>query len=231
MTEIKILDKGFVKSLEKFGDELTVVNAARVSFGIYKDTLDEKDIKLIKYLIKNKHFSPFRHIFVRFHIKAPEFIMRQWYKHVVGIETTSMHCSQLHGWNEISGRYTNNMEFYFPEIWRSQSSNNKQGSGDDLDNQLQPQCKILFEQSMETINQTYKKLLDLNVAKEQARIILPMNIYTEVIWTASFQAIMNFIELRLDNHAQYEIRLYAEAINEIIQEYFPILHKVWTEEK
>ena len=88
-TKFTILDKGSLELLETFGNELTIVNAARVSFGVTKDTLDQKDIKLIKYLYKHKHFSPFRHVMFRFHIKAPEFVMRQWYKHVVGAETTS----------------------------------------------------------------------------------------------------------------------------------------------
>lgn len=230
MTETKLLDNGFVKCLETFGNELTVVNAARVSFGVYKEALDERDIKLIRYLIKNKHFSPFRHIFIRFHIKAPEFVMRQWYKHVVGIETTSTHCTQLHGWNEISGRYTDKIDFYYPTKWRSQSNDNKQGSADDLSEELQTKCTDLFKESMNSIIDIYRELISKNVAKEQARIILPLNIYTEVIWTGSFQAIMNFLELRLEKHAQYEIKVYAEAIAYMIKEKFPILYQIWNQE-
>jgi thymidylate synthase (FAD) len=224
---IKVLDNGFVKCIETFGDELTVVNAARVSFGVHKEELDDKDIKLIKYLIKNKHFSPFRHIFVRLHIKAPEFVMRQWYKHVVGIETTSTHCSQLHGWNEISGRYTENMEFYTPISWREQSKDNKQGSAGNVDAYLQTACSQLYDETMDAIMNAYNTLLANNIAKEQARIILPLNIYTEVIWTGSFQAIMNFLELRCDQHSQYEIRIYADAIKDVMESKFPVLCKIW----
>ena len=101
----KVLDKGFVELLDFCGTDLTVVNSARVSFGKRKETYEKSDEKLVRYLAKHKHFSPFRHLIVQLHIKAPEFVMRQAYKHVVGIETSSSHSTKDHAWNEISGRY------------------------------------------------------------------------------------------------------------------------------
>ena len=223
----KVLDKGFINVIEKLGTELTVVNSARVSFGKRKTEFDKNDEKLIKYLIENKHYSPFRHVMVQFHIKAPEFVMRQWYKHVVGIETTSSHPTKDHAWNEISGRYVelSETEFYEPDVWRSQSEDNKQASSGLIE--YQDLAKTRFKKSMKLVFEHYNALRTLGVAKEQARIILPLNIYTEIYWTASFQAIMNFIELRNDEHAQWEIREYAIVMQDIMLQEFPIITNLW----
>jgi thymidylate synthase (FAD) len=126
--KIDILDKGEVELLGVFGTDLTVVNAARVSFGNRKSSLSNEDIKLTGYLADNKHYSPFRHIMIRFRIKAPEFVMRQLYKHIVGIEVTASYPTKDHAWNEISGRYKPVEDFYYPTEWRKQSKNNKQAS-------------------------------------------------------------------------------------------------------
>ena len=116
-----VLDKGFVEAIDNMGSDLTVSNSARVSFGKRKTTYDNRDRKLVTYLAKHKHFSPFRHLMVQFHIKAPEFVMRQWYKHVVGCETTSSSSTKDHAWNEISGRYVPVREYYYPSFFRKQS--------------------------------------------------------------------------------------------------------------
>ena len=105
MLKIDVLDKGFVEVVDSLGSDLTVVNSVRVSFGKRKKKWDKSDEKLVNYLAKHKHYSPFRHLQIQFHIKAPEFVMRQWYKHIVGIETTSNSSTKDHAWNEISGRY------------------------------------------------------------------------------------------------------------------------------
>ena len=133
--KIDVLDKGYIEVVDSLGDDLTPVNAARVSFGGRSDEFTEKDRKLSKFLIKHKHFSPFRHQHVMMIIKAPEFVMRQWYKHVVGIETTSSYPTKDHAWNEISGRYTPVSDYYIPEIWRKQSEDNKQASEGSVDDQ------------------------------------------------------------------------------------------------
>ena len=124
MLKIDVLDKGFVEVVDSLGSDLTVVNSARVSFGKRKEKWDKSDEKLVNYLAKYKHYSPFRHLQIQFHIKAPEFVMRQWYKHIVGIETTSNSSTKDHAWNEISGRYVQYQDFYEPDVWRKQSKDN-----------------------------------------------------------------------------------------------------------
>lgn len=230
-TSFPVLDTGYVQLLETFGDELTVVNAARVSFGVEHSKLTEGDIKLLSYLYRNKHMSPFRHVMLRFKIRAPEFVMRQMYKHVVGIEATSTYPTQLHSWNEISGRYKPYDEFYIPEVWRSQSSDSKQASDGPLSEDLQSKCKELFEQAMENMKTTYKMLLEAGVAREQARILLPLNVYTETIWTCSLQALLNFIELRDHHHAQIEIQEYAKVLRKMVKERFPIIYRIFCPEE
>lgn len=223
----EVLDKGFIELIDHLGNDLTVVNAARVSFGKRKTKYDERDRILVKFLAENKHYSPFRHLIVQFHIKAPEFVMRQWYKHVVGIETTSSYPMKDHAWNEISGRYVPVNDFYTPENWRKQSEDNKQASLGLIENQ--DEAKNIFSDTMDYLLKSYNRLLELGIAKEQARIFLPLNQYSEIYWTASFQAVMNFISLRDDAHAQWEIREYALAIKEIMLDLFPETTKIWFE--
>lgn len=223
----EILDKGFIQVIDKLGNDLTVVNSARVSFGKRKEKFDESDRKLVKYLAKHKHWSPFRHLMVQFHVKAPEFVMRQWYKHVVGIETSSSSSAKDHAWNEISGRYVPVTDFYVPHNWRKQSEDNKQASEGSIDDQ--ESANNVFGEVMQHVLNSYDKLLELGVAKEQARMILPLNQYTEVYWTASFQAIMNFIDLRDEATAQWEIREYAKAMKEMMLEIYPETTKIWFE--
>ena len=204
--KIKVLDKGYIEVVDKLGDDLTPVNAARVSFGDRSNTFEEKDRKLSKFLIKNKHFSPFRHQHVMLIIKAPEFVMRQAYKHVVGIETTSNSSTKDHAWNEISGRYTPVSDYYIPEVWRKQSEDNKQASEGELDDLQQKRMSHIYERYLLDVERVYETMVDAGMAKEQARVVLPLSQYTEVYWTASFQAIMNFIELRDETTAQWEIQ-------------------------
>ena len=229
MMKKNILDKGFIEVVDKLGTDLTVVNSARVSFGKRKTSFDKTDRILVQYLADNKHYSPFRHIIVQFHVKAPEFVMRQWYKHVVGIETSSSYPSKDHAWNEISGRYVPVNDFYFPSNWRKQSEDNKQASEGSIANQ--DEANKIFGDTMKALEESYNKLLELGVAKEQARILLPLNQFTEVYWSASFQAIMNFIELRDDTHAQWEIREYAIAMKEFMLELYPETTKIWLDKK
>lgn len=225
--ERRVLDKGFVRVIDKLGDDLTVVNAARVSFDKRKYVYDENDRKLVRYLIKHKHFSPFRHLFVQFHIKAPEFVMRQWYKHAIGAEMTSTYCTKDTPWSEQSGRYVPVSEYYEALVYRRQSKDNKQGSEGAVKNQ--EYCKSIMDETMHNLIESYGKLLTAGVAKEQARMILPLSQYTQVHWTASFQAIMNFIELREEASSQYEIREYAEILKEVMHELYPEITQVWYE--
>ena len=226
-TKHKVLDKGFIEVLDSLGDDLTVANSARVSFGKRKDTYDKSDERLVRYLAKHKHFSPFRHLVVQFHIKAPEFVMRQWYKHVVGAETTSSYSTKDHAWNEISGRYVPVEEYYIPQNWRQQSEDNKQASVGSVKEQEEAhQC---YAKAIQVGRHYYEKLLELGVAKEQARIVMPLSQYTEVYWTASFQAIVNFIELRDEPTAQWEIREYAKSLKEQMFAIYPQTMQIWSD--
>ena len=224
---IDVLDKGYIELVDTLGDDLTPVNAARVSFDGFSEEFTDKDRKLSKFLIKHKHHSPFRHQHCMFILKAPEFVMRQWYKHVVGIETTSAHVTKDHAWNEISGRYVPYDEFYEPTEFRKQSEDNKQASDGLIDEQVE--ATMYWRTTQNNTIETYNKLLDMGVAKEQARSILPLTVYTKVWWTASFQSIMNFIELRDEKTSQVEIQDYAKAMKEIMLDVFPETTKLWSE--
>ena len=225
--KIDVLDKGYIEVVDKLGDDLTPVNAARVSFGSKSVTFEEKDRRLSKFLIKHKHFSPFRHQHVMMILKAPEFVMRQWYKHVVGIETTSSSVTKDHAWNEISGRYIPVQEYYYPEVWRKQSDDNKQASEGELDDLQQKRMSLVYNTFMNQVEMAYESMVNAGMAKEQARIVLPLSQYTLVYWTASFQSIMNFIELRDEPTAQWEIQQYAKALKEIMLDIFPETTKLW----
>ena len=230
MTEkIKVLDKGFVEVLGFLGTDLTVANSARVSFGKRKNIYDKSDYRLVRYLAKHKHFSPFRHLVVQLHIKAPEFVMRQWYKHVVGIETTSTSVTKDHAWNEISGRYVPVEDFYIPEVWRKQSDDNKQASDGVLDDLQQKRMNNVYNDFIRQVEMSYDMMVDAGMAREQARIVLPLSQYTEVYWTASFQAIMNFIELRDESTAQWEIQQYAQVVKGLMFDTYPKITKIWSE--
>ena len=223
--KIEVLDKGFVEVLGFLGTDLTVANSARVSFGKRKNIYDKSDYRLVRYLAKHKHFSPFRHLVVQLHIKAPEFVMRQAYKHVVGIEATSSYPTKDHAWNEISGRYVPVEEYYIPENWRQQSEDSKQASVGEITQQQA--AGETYKTFLQITQQYYNKLLEFGVAKEQARVMLPLSQYTEVYWTASFQAIANFIELRDEPTAQWEIREYAKVLKELMFAIYPKTTEIW----
>ena len=192
------------------GSDLMVVNTARVSYDKASINWSEKDKKLLKYLWDHKHTSPFRHCFIRFEIKAPIFVLRQWMKHQVG-------CS----WNEVSARYVEvpEEEMFYPIEFRRQDDKNKQGSIGLIEDQ--DEAMDLLHESYKLAYKNYLKLLNLGVCREQARSLLPVGTYSKAVWTASLQAIMNFLELRLDSHAQKEIRDYAEAVLRLTSSYFP----------
>jgi thymidylate synthase (FAD) len=182
--------------LNFFGNDLMVVNAARVSYGKSKDDIDQKDEKLINFLVEHKHVAPFRHAQLQFRIECPIFVERQLFKHQVGMSA-----------NSISGRYVDFSDNYFTvKSLRKQSKSSKQGSEGELDRpDLIEKMNSLVEQS----SQLYKDLCDAGVAKEQARIILPLCLETQFIWTGSLLAFMHFWGLRLKNDTQEETRLLA----------------------
>lgn len=208
--EIQVLDRGFVRLVDAMGSDLSVVNAARVSYGKRKETFEEGDAKLIRYLATHEHTSPFRHAYLQFHVKAPIFVFRQWMKHQVG-------CS----WNEISGRYVEfpEDEFHVPALFRQQAKVNKQGSEGAVADQ--PGATAAFEAACKASVAAYKQLLEQGVCREQARCVLPLGLYSEVYWTTSLQAVAHFIRLRSDSHAQWEIQEYARAVRALVEPRFP----------
>ena len=207
---VKVLDKGFIDVVDVMGSDLSVVNAARVSFGKRKEEMTEGDAKLIRYLWTHMHTSPFRHASIQFHLKAPIFVLRQWMKHQVG-------CA----WNEISGRYVVfEPDFYIPSNWREQHESNKQGSKGSVADQNQ--ATELYEATLKQQFDAYNELLAQGVCKEQARMVLPVATYSECYWTCSLQAIMHFLSLRLDAHSQWEIRQYAAAVFALVKERFAV---------
>lgn len=224
-----VLDHGYVRTVSVLGSDVDVVNAARVSFDKEVETLEEKDLSLISFLVKNKHDSCLRHCVVSFEIYAPLMVARQWYKHNVA---STMLDDQM-GWNESSRRYiTENEEFYvpLPESWRSVPSNRKQGSGEPVDGFVGAKyTQRLRKQILEGHNY-YLEALNDGVAPEQARLLLPAYaMYVRWRWTASLNALLHFVSLRLDPHAQWEIKEYAKVINEELHIHFPFTTAAWNE--
>ena len=212
-----VLDgKGCVELQESFGSDLTVVNAARVSFAKEVNEFKEGDKKLINYLVKHNHISPFFHPQIRFRLKMPIFVAREWFRHTIGFSR-----------NEVSRRYVDDEpEIFIPEQLRARDSNKKQGSKDtciENNGEMVEQIREFSKQSLEL----YNKLLESQVAPEVARGILPQNMYTEFIETASLYAYMRLCKLRLDPQAQKEIREYARIISRLLEEAFPASMKAF----
>ena len=214
----EILDKGFIELLDVFGNDLTIVNAARVSFNKESTELNSKDEKLIQYLAKHNHITPFFHPQLRFRIKMPIYVAREWYRHTIGFAR-----------NEVSRRYVDTPpECYNPQDIRARDTNLKQGSKlTNVENNIDIALKI--KDIQDKVLTTYEELLSLNVAPEVARGILPQSMYTEFIETASLAAYARLCKLRLDPHSQKEIQEYAKVLSELIEEKFPMSWKSLTE--
>jgi thymidylate synthase (FAD) len=208
--EYKVLDKGFIRLVEHMGNDLSAVQAARVSYGKGLSSDPKRDKKLIFYLMKHGHETPFEHIVFKFHVKAPLFVARQWFRH------------RIASYNEISGRYTQvEDDWYIPENIRVPDVVNKQGSVFATNREDEEEILNLIEESIKKSYSTYRELLDRGVAKELARIVLPLSMYTQWYWTVNARSLMNFLNLRADSHAQWEIRQYALKIAEIFKEICP----------
>lgn len=194
-----------VELLNYFGDDLMVVNVARVSYGKSKEVFDEKDQKLIQYLYDHKHTSCFRHPQLQFRLRMPIFVERQIFKHAVGISV-----------NSISGRYVDFSDSYAPiEEFRFQSKDSKQGSAGNLPEEENEQALSIYNDVVEHAKESYARLLDLGVSKEQARALLPMSLETQCIWTGSLLAFFHMCNLRLKPDAQQETR---ELVNEMLNQ-------------
>jgi thymidylate synthase (FAD) len=214
MVSTKIGNARFVELLEVFGSDLTVVNAARVSFHKESVEFSEKDTGLVNYLAKHKHTSPFFHPQLRFRLKMPIFLAREWFRHTVGFSR-----------NEVSRRYVDEPpEIWVPTEFRMRDPNLKQGSKEESVPLNDHACQV-YKHAVDLSLETYNSLLEANVAPELARAILPQSMYTEFIETGSLAAYARLCSLRLDPHAQKEIQDYAQAVCNLIESHFPVSWK------
>ena len=213
---VKILDKGELTLMDYMGSDLSVVQGARISNGAaMPDWRGAADEKLINFLAKNRHMSPFEHAVFKFYVKAPIFVVREWQRH------------RSFSYNERSGRYKKfDPEFYIPDKARITSPENKQSSIETDDEDLKFWMQIGLDPNVAF--QRYETLLGRGIAREVARMVLPLNLYTEFIVTGNFRNWMHFLELRDTPEAQFEIRVYAEEIAKVLEEKMPISYRALT---
>ena len=212
---VHVLDHGFVRLDDAMADDLSVANAARVSFARHKDEMDEADEGLIRFLMRDRHGTPFEHNAFRFHIRCPIFVAREWFRHRIG------------SFNEFSLRYAKATEdFYLPAAEDVRSQVGKPGAytfepvPPELAEQAREELQAVYEHAFAT----YERLVEAGVARELARSALPVGAYTQFYWTLNARALMNFISLRNSEFAQLEIRRYAEAVEAFLAEKMPVTH-------
>jgi thymidylate synthase (FAD) len=212
---IPVLDHGFVRLDAAMASDLSVVNGARVSFARHKQEMDDSDAGLIRFLMRERHGTPFEHNAFRFHIRCPIFVAREWFRHRVG------------SFNEFSMRYAKATEdFYVPEADDVRSQVGKPGaySFEPVPQDVAETTRERLREIYEAAYETYERLVELGVARELARAALPVGAYTEFYWTVNARSLMNFISLRAAEAAQREIRRYAEACERFFAEQMPITH-------
>jgi thymidylate synthase (FAD) len=212
---IRVLDHGFVRLDDSMADDLSVANAARVSFARRKEQLDDADDGLIRFLMREKHGTPFEHNSFRFHVRAPIFVAREWMRH------------RTNSFNEFSMRYAKATDdFYVPEPEDVRSQVGKPGaySFEPVDAELAEHTREELERVYETAYATYNELVERGVARELARLVIPVGAYTEFYWTVNARSLMNFVSLRAAETAQREIRRYAEAVERLFAEKMPVTH-------
>jgi thymidylate synthase (FAD) len=219
--KISVLDKGYVRLVDALGNDLSVVNAARVSYDKESDGFSERDTKLIEFLIREGHTSPFRHAALTFEVYAPLFVARQWWKYAV----SSTHVDDQNGWNESSRRYlTEDEEFYVPSAssWRSKPENSKQGSGEPIHYSNGAYYTNKLNDIINDGAKLYHDAMNDGIAPELARLFLPAyGMYVRWRWTTSLQGVMTFLDQRLPHDAQAEIQEYAKAVESLTKEAFP----------
>jgi thymidylate synthase (FAD) len=225
MMKLKVLDKGYVRLVDVLGSDLTPVNAARVSYDKQVSEFSDKDERLLKFLAREGHTSPFRHAMLQFEVYAPLLTARQWWKYCIG----SAHQDPMQAWNESSRRYiTETPEFYvpFPEEWRMKPENSKQGSGDPVIFHDPKGAALATSGLLDLIHQSvkaYDKALEMGICAEQARLFLPAyGLYVRWYWTASLAGVAHFLNQRLEHDAQKEIQDYAKAVKTLSETKFPI---------
>jgi thymidylate synthase (FAD) len=212
---IRVLDHGFVRLDDAMATDLSVVNAARVSFARRKEEMDESDEGLIRFLMRDRHGTPFEHNSFRFHIRTPLFVAREWFRHRIG------------SFNEFSMRYARATdEFYIPEPEDVRSQIGKPGAysfepvSDELAETAREELRAVYEAAYAA----YERLVEAGVARELARAAIPVGAYTEFYWTVNARALMNFVSLRAADTAQREIRRYADACELFLAEKMPVTH-------
>ena len=211
-------DKGFVRLDASMADDMSVVNAARVSFARQQEEMDDSAKGLIHFLMREQHGTPFEHNSFRFHIKCPIFVAREWFRHRIG------------SFNEFSARYSEvPNEFYIPELKNVRSQVGKPGAYtfEPVDEALAMDTARAIGIVNEYCYQTYISLLERGVAKEVARCVLPVSMYTQFYWTVNARALMNFLALRSDKNALLEIREFAEGVDKFFREAMPITYIAW----
>ncbi len=212
---IQVLDHGFVRLDDAMAGDLSVVNSARVSLGRRKTEMDESDEGLIRFLMRDRHGTPFEHNAFRFHIRTPIFVAREWFRHRVG------------SFNEFSMRYAKATDdFYVPEPEDVRTQVGKPGaySFEPVDSELAEQTREELRAVYDQAYATYERLVEAGVARELARAVMPVGAYTEFYWTVNARALMNFVTLRAHETAQREIRRYAEAVETFFAEKMPVTH-------
>jgi len=215
---IKVHNDGFVTLLDSSASDLDVVNAARVSFHTSHEQMEPGDDKLIGYLMRNRHGSPFEHTYFKFCVRLPIFVAREWIRHRIG-----------NSFNEVSGRYTEiDMGYYVPDRSHIRKRVGKPGAYE-YEVMNEPAIAGLIDSASSSAFQGYKTLLACGVAPELARIVLPVNAYTEWIWTVNARSLMAFLSLRAEKHAQQEIQDYAHAVEEFFKVAMPATYKSWNE--
>lgn len=212
---LPVHEHGYVKLLEIMGCDETIVDAARISYDRRGRTADRA---LIRYLLRHRHTSPFEMAEMKFELKMPIFVARQWVRH----RTANM--------NEVSARYTELPdEMFVPEVFAIQATNNKQGRGDDIDERQQNELHVTVDCANRDSYVEYQKLLKQGVSRELARGVLPLNIYTKFVWKIDLHNLMHFLKLRLDPHAQQEIRDYAEILENLVALHFPLTYEAFVD--
>lgn len=215
-SKIKVLNDGYIELVDKMGSDKSMVEAARVSYDNSKNTKDaitSSDIQLLRYLLRNHHTSPFEMAEMAFIVKAPIFVARQWFRHRTG------------NYNEVSARYTElDMGFYVPEEnqVKRQSTDNKQGRADGLVDNVEEVVATIEKASNESFDYYKYMLKEHDVTRELSRCVLPVGAYTKWMYKTDVHNLMHFLRLRMDSHAQYEIRVYADAMFEMFKEHFPV---------
>src|SRR5689334_1822427 len=212
---IRVLDHGFVRLDDAMADDLSVVNGARVSFARRKEVMEEADEGLIRFLMRDRHGSPFEHSAFRFHIRCPIFVAREWFRHRIG------------SFNEFSLRYAKATEdFYVPEPEDVRTQVGKPGAYrfEQVDPELAEETREELEAVYREAYAAYARLVEKGVARELARSVIPVGAYTQFYWTVNARALMNFVSLRNAEFAQLEIRRYAEAVERFFAQHMPVTH-------